>query len=537
MASSGPTARVDSVFSEYDRPNSPGCALGVVRDGQLIYSRGYGMANLEHGIPIAPATVFDIGSTSKQFTAANIVLLAQEGKLSLDDPVRKWVPELRDYGEPVTIRQLLHHTSGLRDYLTLMSLAGISFDNFTTAVDALDIIARQRELNFKPGEQYLYSNSGYFLLSEIVERASGMPMREFAQERIFKPLGMNDTHFHDDHTMVVPRRATGYAPAAEEGEFRIDMSNFEQTGDGAVYTTVEDLARWDSNFYEPAVGGRTLLDTLHTRGILTSGDTLEYALGLIIGEHRGLPTVSHGGSWAGYRAELLRFPGQRFSTVVLCNLASTDPGTLAREVAEIYLAGEMEAPEEGRAASADSTGFRLPAAAFTHYAGTYRNPATGDVRRLTVADGKLVADAFGQQFDAVPLSSERFRLADLPVTLSFAFDDTGRAVRLLQSISGGDATEYLRIEPVTLSAAELSGYRGTYASEEIGTDYTLALENGALILRRPNTGDRTLVPTLTDEFVAGSLILRFTWDGSGRVTGFVLNAGRTQNLRFERRES
>ncbi|MGH9381900.1 MAG: serine hydrolase domain-containing protein, partial [Thermoanaerobaculia bacterium] len=245
------TAGIDAVFVDYDRTDSPGCALGVVRDGELVYARGYGMANLEHGVPITPGTVFDIGSTSKQFAATATVLLAEEGRLSLDDEVRKWIPELRDYGAPLTIRHLLHHTSGLRDYLTLMSLVGTSFDGLTTDDDALDIIARQRELNFPPGSEHLYSNSGYFLLSQIIERASGQSLREYAGTRIFEPLGMDDTHFHDDHTHVVPRRATAYAPLSEDGAFRIDMSLFEQTGDGAVYTTIDDLVRWDGNFYHP----------------------------------------------------------------------------------------------------------------------------------------------------------------------------------------------------------------------------------------------------------------------------------------------
>src|SRR5918999_244982 len=312
--------RVNSVFVALDKRTSPGCALGIYNAGQIVYTRGYGSANLEHDIPITPRTVFDLGSTSKQFTAMSLMLLQRDGKLSLDDEVRQWIPELPAYQKPVTIRHLIHHTSGLRDYLTLMWLRGVNFDGVTTAGDALSLIVKQRETNFEPGSEYLYSNTGYFLLSEIVRRASGKTLAQFAQERIFGPLGMQTTHFHDDHTMIVPNRATGYAPR-DSGGFAIAMSGFEQVGDGSVMTTVEDLARWDRNFYDGRVGGGTLLEAMLVPGRLTGGRTLEYAFGLVVGQYRGLRTVRHGGAWAGYRAELLRFPEQRTSVAGLCNHA------------------------------------------------------------------------------------------------------------------------------------------------------------------------------------------------------------------------
>lgn len=321
--------QVDAVFAAFG-PATPGCALGVYRDGRIAYARGYGLANLEHRIPITPQTVFDIGSTSKQFTAASILLLAQDGKLSVDDALLKWIPELPAYAQSMTIRHLLHHTSGIRDYLTLMSLRGIDFDGITTDRDALDLITRQKEANFAPGSEHLYSNSGYFLLGEIVKRASGKPLPAFAQERIFGPLRMRNTHFHDDHTMIVPLRATGYS--ASSSAYAISMSGFEQTGDGAVMTTIEDLLLWDRNFYDAVVGGTQLQRELHVRGVLTRGDTIAYARGLSLGEYRGLRTVRHGGSWAGYRADLLRFPEERTSFAVLCNLGNSTPSRLADRV-------------------------------------------------------------------------------------------------------------------------------------------------------------------------------------------------------------
>src|SRR5688572_28336545 len=240
-------ARVDSVFRDYDRTDSPGCALGIYRDGRIVYARGYGMANLELAVAISPQTIFDIGSTSKQFAAFAIGLLAQDGKLSLDDPIRKHIPELGDYADGITVGDLVHHTSGLRDYLGLMALAGYGFDDVTDDREALRLIVKQNAANFPPNSEWLYSNSGYFLLSQVVKRVSGQTLRGFAQTRIFNPLGMTATHFHDDHTMIIPGRATGYSPGAAGG-YTIEMSGFEQTGDGAVNTSIEELFRWDQNW-------------------------------------------------------------------------------------------------------------------------------------------------------------------------------------------------------------------------------------------------------------------------------------------------
>lgn len=408
---------VDEVFAAYAKPGTPGCVVGVIRESRLVLARGYGLANVEHDIPLTPKTVLDIGSTSKQFTAASILLLEQQGKLSVDDDVRKFVPDLPSYGKTVTIRHLLNHTSGIRDYLTLMSVAGVNFDGVTGDDEALRIITRQKALNFPPGSEHLYSNSGYFLLSIIVKRASGKSLRQFAQEEIFGPLDMRDTHFHDDHTMIVPRRATAYAPGPQ-GTFTIDMSGFEQTGDGAVYTTIEDLAKWDRNFYEPKVGGQPLVDGLLRNGVLTDGKTIPYAAGLMNGTHKGLPVVSHGGSWAGYRAELIRFPKQRLSVICLCNRGDGNPSAKARQVAEVYLASEMtaappaEKPEAPAAAAPTEkpAAPAVPAAELGRLAGTYYSEELETTARLTVENDRLVYNGpAGRPRPLDPLARDTFR--------------------------------------------------------------------------------------------------------------------------------
>src|SRR5712664_74679 len=332
---------VDEIFVDLTKAGSPGCALGVYRDGKMVYSKGYGLANLEQNVPITPQSVFDIGSTSKQFSAASILLLEKQGKLSVNDDVRKYIPELPDYGQKITILHLLNHTSGLRDYLTLMELAGVNTDSVTTDEDALALINRQKGLNFAPGSDWLYSNTGFFLLSVIVKRVSGKTLREFAGENIFAPLKMTHTQYRDDHTSLIANRAMAYDAKEKGGGYSLNVSYFEQTGDGAVHTSVEDLLKWDANFYSGQIGGKEFLAEIQEQGKLNDGKVLDYAKGLRIADYRGLRTVSHGGSWGGYRAELLRFPEQHFSVACLCNLGSAGSSARAHRVADIYLASLM----------------------------------------------------------------------------------------------------------------------------------------------------------------------------------------------------
>jgi len=343
-----PEDRVDAIFAAYDNTRSPGCAVGVIQDGEFVLRRGYGMANLEHGIPLSSESVFRIGSTSKQFTAANVLLLVEEGKVSLDADVREYVPELPDFGTPVTIRQLVHHTSGYRDYLTLMDLAGLRDDDYYTDAELLAMLTRQTQLNFEPGAEHLYSNTGYWLLSQVVERASGDSLREFAAAKVFEPLGMSNTHFHDDHAIIVENRASGYAPA-RQGGYRISMTTLPMVGDGGVFTTVDDLLAWDRNFYDSSIGSSRFIETMQTVGVLNDGEELDYAFGLDISTHRGLNTVSHGGSFVGFRADMLRYPDERLTVICLCNRADADPSRFARQVAEVYLEDRMEPPADAAA--------------------------------------------------------------------------------------------------------------------------------------------------------------------------------------------
>jgi CubicO group peptidase (beta-lactamase class C family) len=524
--------RVDSVFADYDRTDQPGCVLGVYRDQRMAYARGYGMANLELGIALSPQSFLDIGSTSKQFAAYAIGLLEQDGKLRRTDPVRNYLPELGTYAEAITVEQLIQHTSGLRDYLVLMSLAGYRTEDWTDARDALGLIVRQREANFAPDSEWLYSNTGYFLLAEIVQRVSGKSLRAFAAERIFGPLGMRGTHFHDDHAMVVPGRATGYSPK-DEGGFGIDMSDFEQTGDGAVLTSVEELLRWDANFYTGQVGGMDLLRRQQQPGALADGKPIEYASGLFISKYHGQPTVSHGGAWAGYRAELLRFPEQRTSFAVLCNRGDANPSRRAERVADVVLGGVLEPARaaSAAAAAAAAASVSVPRESLAQRAGVWKGRATGEVRIIELAGDGLVLK-MGRDLPLVPLSADRFSIME---SYSIRFEtENGKPVLVPeQDVLGKDRFDL--VPAFRPSVAELAAFAGSYYAPELDVTWRITADSAGLRAELRGRELAKLRPTYQDHFSGeqGSS-LAFRRAKGGRVTGFSVQAGRVRNIVFTR---
>lgn len=391
--------KVDELFSPWDSTQSPGCALAVVEDGEIIYKRGYGMADLEHHIPITPETTFYIGSVSKQFVTMCVLLLEEKGKLSLDDDIRKYISEFPEYDRPMTIKHLIHHTSGIRDYLTLWSIAGRNYLDHVPKQVVLDMICSQKELNFSPGEKYLYSNSCYFLLAVIVERISGQTFSEFADSYIFDPLGMEDSHFLDDNTYLIENRAFGYFNK-KDGSFGNRMMRFDLVGSGGLYTSVEDLYLWDQNFYrnELGEGNQELIEKMKTKGRLNSGDEIDYAFALRIAEYRGARTVGHGGSLGGYRAHYVQFPEFKFSVILLSNLAEFNPGKTAYQVADIFLGDQFKEPrkkesQEQRPESVRSAEHKDPIqmtdAQLAEYAGTYYSDELEVFYTLFVEDHEL----------------------------------------------------------------------------------------------------------------------------------------------------
>jgi len=388
--------RIDAIFAPWNTKDSPGCALGVFRDGAMAYAKGYGMASLEHDLPNAPDTVFYAGSVSKQFTAMAAALAIQQGKLAYDDPIRKYLPELPPYADAIKVRHLLHHTSGLRDYNTLLSIAGRRDEDAWDNRVVLQMTAKQTQLNFTPGDEYLYSNTGYTLLATIVERATGTKFAAFADANIFKPLGMEVTHYHVDARRLVRHRALAYGGRA--GQWTLDTPINERAGAGGLYTSIPDLLKWDENFYTGRVGGPEVLKKLQTPGTLNDGKTLAYAWGLQIGDYRGLPIVEHSGSLGGYRAHLLRVPARHTSVALLCNASSIAPTALARRVVDVVLGDTLTQPARPAAAGGSGGGaFQTPPPAtmpagtsLADYAGTYEGAEIDGMFTVTVDGLKLM---------------------------------------------------------------------------------------------------------------------------------------------------
>ena len=529
--------RADSVFAAFDRTDSPGCSLGVYQDGKTVYARGYGMANLEFGIANTSRTVFEIGSISKQFTAMSILLLQEDGKLSVDDPVRKYIPELPAYADHITLRRLLSHTSGIRDHFGLQEIEGVTFDGVQDTVDYLRLITKQEEPNFEPGTQYLYSNSGFVLLAQIVYRVTGEPIAKFAAERIFGPLGMHDTRFQEDHTQIIPNRATAYMP--RDGGYAIRMSMFDQmAGAAGIHTTVEDFGRWLRNYDEGTVGGMSAIREMTTPSKLKNdslamtGPTTAYGMGLDVGTYRGLPIISHTGSWGGYRSAFIRFPQQGVAVATFCNYTASGPDSLAKKVAAIYLGHEMVADQDSAFRVGLAGAARGEASeSLASLVGVWRNVARGEVRRTVLVGDTLSfapATPRGRRMPLVPLGGMRFRQGTTTLV-----DFTGDS--LLVRSGPGSPVAYTRVAPATLTPAQLSEYAGTYYSPEVDVTWTLSIKDGALVATRAGREFGTLLPTYRDGFVEGSTVLDFTRDAKGRLSGFRLEAGRVRHLKFVKR--
>ena len=510
--------KVDGIFSKFSG-DVPGCTLGVSSGGKVIVEKAYGMADLEHAVRNTPSTVFEAGSVSKQFTAAAILLLARDGKVSLDDLARKYVPELPDYGAPITLRHLLQHTSGLRDWGEVAAIAGWPrTTRVHTHAHVLDIVSRQRALNFAPGADWSYSNTGYNLAAIIVSRVSGQSFAEFTRDRIFQPLGMTSTSWRDDFTRVVPNRAIAYS--GTPGAFRMNMPFENVHGNGGILTTVGDLLRWNENFVSPKVGDRAFVETQLQPGVFADGRAHDYAWGLVIGSYKGLPEISHGGATAGYRAYLARYPKQHVSVAVLCNAASANTAQYAHEVADLYLADDIKP-------SSAPTPYRTQEAQLKAAAGLYRHTITGDTLTVTVENSTLRVQPGGA---VIPVSAGRFVSAGGAVTIEIEND--GQRLRVANG--NGTRATYERTAPFTPSETQLAEYVGVFSSDEAETTLTVAVDGKSLVMRRRPDSTATLRPVYADAFRSPQGLVRFHRDASGRVTEVSLVGGRVWDMRFRR---
>ena len=523
-------AKVDQVFARWT-DQTPGCGVGVSIKGRRVLERAYGMADLEHDVKNAPDTIFEAGSVSKQFTAAAVLLLAREGRLSLDDPVRKHIPELPDYGVPLTIRHMLTHTSGLRDWGNVAGIAGWPrTTRVHTHAHVLDIVSRQRSLNFPPGTRYSYSNTGYNLAAIIVSRVSGESFAEFSHKRIFEPLGMTRTSWRDDYTRIVRGRAIAYSDGRDG--FRLNMPFENVHGNGGLLTTVGDLLRWTANFAQPKVGDEGVVREQQEPGRFSDGVQHDYALGLRIAPYKGVREVGHSGSTAGYRAYLADYPDQGVSVAVLCNVSSGNAAQYAHAVADLYLGSAVSTQAStGRGQRGDGGGGRaagsydLTPAELDAVAGSYRDTNTGEALRF-VKEGSALRLEGGVLLQAE--SGSRFA-ANAGRTVVV---EQGGRLRVIDQFRRADV--YERLAPGDLETRPLADYAGIYSSDEAEVTYEATVRDGGLVFRRRPDAVIRLTPVYADGFRAPIGFVRFTRDGSGRVSGFHLSQDRVWKLVFDR---
>ena len=525
-------AAVRALLAPWDRPGMPGAAVSITLDGKVVQHEEAGAADLEQNTPITPASVFHIASVSKQFAAFAILLLEQDGKLSIDDPLSRYLPEATRWA-PMTLRQLLNHTAGVRDFGTLMPAAGWRGEDLITDGQVLRMVLRQRGGNFAPGAAYQYNNTDYALLGEVVRRVSGKPLREFCDERIFRPLGMRDTRFADEVESFVPHRVPSWQSSGE-GYVRAVLSS-ATTGSTGLLTTAADLSRWALNFETHVVGNAALFARMQEQGRLTDGTINFYALGQERHAWRGLDTWSHGGRDAGYRAFLLRVPGERFSVAVVANANDVDTSEIAYGIAERYLSHRpgyrAPAPDNGRPNRRQLAAY---AGDYELFPGYFFRIGT-DGRRLLVS---TLDDTKPEELPA--LASNRFLLSGkFNQVLEFPGHGKGPPDRLHFVIG-----QYGRIDAprVKLAAFDPAGvhadeFIGRYHSDELDTDYVLTVEDGRLRVSHSRWPTATLQPYQRDLFRSSAWFLQriaFRRDGSGRVTGFLLSGPIAENIVFER---
>ncbi|NIJ52822.1 serine hydrolase [Dyadobacter arcticus] len=536
-----PAAKIDSIFAEWNKPGVPGAAVGVVHGGKLIYAKGFGEADLETGAKIGPETIFHVASVSKQFTDYAIVMLAEQGKLSLDDDIRKYIPEIYDFGKTITIRNLANHTSGLRDQWNLLAMAGWQLDDVITKQHVFNIITRQRELNFEPGSAYAYCNTGYTILAEIVSRITKQPFDYWMERNVFKPLGMKNTLFYDNQEKIVKGRA--YSFHRTPGTFGPTMFSksilsYGNVGATSLFTTVNDLALWIDNFRSPQVGTKATMKQMLEKGRLTKGDTLPYALGLAHGKYKGLDFYGHGGADAGFRSNIAYFPKEDYGFIVLSNQAEFDPGKKSFEMADLYLSKYIkEQKPVTKPANASSGEFKFDSTHFKNYVGSYSlTEAPGFVMTFKKEGDKFMTQATGQPwFEVFPSSDSTFFLKVVEASVIFHKPKEGKVTRITLLQNGEHPATRVESQPDTSTPKEQ--LVGSYYSPELETLYTIALKDDTLKLRHVHHGEVNLIVTGKDKlqapwwFVQTIDMLR---DASGHVNGLKMTNGRVMNLRFKK---
>ena len=526
--SAGNAAKVDQFFSQWNRADSPGAAVVVVKDGTVVYQRGYGCADLEHRIPITPQTLFDVASVAKQFTGLSVAMLVQQGKLSLDDDIHQHLPDVPNFGKPITINNLLHHTSGLRDWPETLALSDMDMEAPIMLDTILEMVRRQHELDFAPGEEEQYSNTGYNLLAATVAKVTGQSFRAWTARNIFQPLGMKHTLVCDDPAEVIVNRALSYVPDGTSGFHQV-VSQLAAQGSSSLFISAEDMGRWLLNFQTARVGGKAAIDLMQQPGKLNSGGKVDYAFGVALGRQQGMATVSHSGSWAGYRSYTIWVPEKRFAAAVLANTSNMDPSGLALKIADFYL-GIPAAPAKPASARPPAA-VKADHAAWEPFLGTYR---LGPGWLLTITregDQLMVQATHEEKFRMIPVSDTNFFVEAYRAPVAFVRQSTGAVTNLLYR---GINAPKLAVPEST--PARLAAYVGDYWSEELRVVTRLEIHDGNLAVCLRSGRWIRLLPTGEDRFDAeyGGIALQFTRNAGGELKEVKLSGGRVRNLRHTR---
>ncbi|CAG5072403.1 D-aminopeptidase [Dyadobacter sp. CECT 9623] len=522
---------IDKIFKQYNSAESPGCAVAVVERGKVVFTKGYGTANLEYGIPITRATVFDIASVSKQFAGLAISTLVQEGKISLDDDIRKYLPEVPKFKKTITIGHLVHHTSGLRDWPEALRIAGWRWDEVISFEDIMRMIRNQRDLDFEPGEKFSYCNTGYNLLAAIVEKVSGQSFTKWTEEHIFRPLNMKNTWSQDDYTRPIKNVAYSYSKKGDR--FVKVTGSLTAYGSSSLFTSVEDLSKWVIHFNKEIADGNPVYTNMLKDGALNNGDKVEYAFGLARDVEGGLKTISHTGGWQGYRTIIMNYPEKQLSVILLSNSDDFSIGRFASEVAALYLQPGKKVEEKvgNEPDVRNMPVVKLDTALARKYTGTYEL-GPGWAVTFTLENGKLMVQATGEpKFPVEPKSDSLIWIDAYSAPMTFVKNSLGN-INMLKYKDIKANRIYVQLP----DRKTFSSLAGSYYSPELLTEYKVDMKADTLRMHHMRNGDFELIPDLTGSGQFSSRIgsVSFVRDSAQKVTGLTFSGGRVKNLWFKK---
>ena len=527
----GNTARVDKLFAQWNHPDSPGAAVVIVKNGAVVYQHGYGCADLEQHVPITPQTLFDVASVAKQFTGLSVAMLVEQGKLSVNDDIHKYLPDVPEFGQPITIQNLLHHTSGLRDWPETLTFSSVDMNGQITLDMILDMVRRQRELDFAPGSEYQYSNTGYNLLAAVVAKITGQSFRTWTDANLFQPLGMKHTFVCDDPTGLVVNRAVPYWPDDQKQYHRL-VSQLAAQGSSSLFVSAEDMGQWLLNFESGRVGGKSAIALMRQSGKLNNGRNVDYGFGLELADYHGSPMITHGGAWSGYRSDVIWLPNQHFAVAILANTSEMEPHDLALKVADLCVNPPSDKPSTPPAPK-PPVAVKADPASWEPFLGTYRL-GPGWLLTITRQGNQLMAQATHEdRYPMTPVSDTNFFVEAYRSAVAFVRNDSGTVTNLFYH---GINAPKLTPADLAPTSARLAEYVGDYWSEELRMANRLELHDGKLAFHERSGDWLVFLPTEKDRFDAeyARISLEFTRNPAGEVTGVRVSASRVRHLRYQR---